>query len=113
MDAAAAFNTEEFAAAATATLGMPDIRWLLGDQILELASAHNPDGAGQDPSWLNGPGPFNMWRVHFLNTVSTATQHGRVQIWVVNSESQHSLTAPISGQHWFLVAWFVEPAVDA
>ena len=42
MDAAAAFSTEEIAAAATAMLGMP--RWLLGDQILELASgsAHTP-----------------------------------------------------------------------
>ena len=53
MEAANAFNTDEFATEATATLRMPQVGWLLGDQILELATAHNPDGEGQDPGWLS------------------------------------------------------------
>ena len=110
MEAANAFNTDEFATEATATLRMPQVGWLLGDQILELATAHNPDGEGQDPGWLSGPGPYNMWRTHLLSTVMNAAQHGRIHIWVVNSESQYSLHTPIAGQHWFLVAWLVEAA---
>ena len=115
MEAAEAFNTDEFAAEATTTLGMSEVGWLSGDQILELAAAHNPDGDGRDAAWLSGPGPFNMWRVHFLNTINTPAQHGRVHTWVVNSESQYSLHAPVGGQHWFLVVWIVEaePTGDA
>ena len=29
----------------------------------------------------------------------------------VNTESQHLLHVPISGTHWFLAAWYLEPQV--
>jgi len=90
-------------------MSQSDAVWLSGDQIHAIATAFNPDGIGADPSWLHGPGPFNMWRTHFLNSLTSAQHQGHVHIWVVNTESQHNLYEPVSGAHWFLAAWLVEP----
>ena len=89
-DVAAVFNTVEYDVEFNAVLNHAQTKWLSGDEILELATARNPDNLSSDPAWLNGPGPFNFWRAHFVKTTEDARHHNSVQIWVVNTESQTS-----------------------
>lgn len=81
--------------------------WLLGEQILEIATAINPDGPGRNAAWLSGPGPFNFWRDAFQQSLTDETQQGIVHLWVVNTASQYSSQDDVGGEHWFFVAWLV------
>ena len=112
MDDASSVNTPEMIDEANVVLELEgtDALWLADNQIIQLASIHNPDQNGADPSWMSGPGPLNMWRAQFTTSVASPHQHGQVMIYVVNSISLHSLTATPVGAHWFLVIWLIEPA---
>ena len=112
MDDASSVNTPEMIDEANVVLELEgtDALWLADNQIIQLASIHNPDQNGADPSWMSGPGPLNMWRAQFTTSVASPHLHGQVMIYVVNSISLHSLTATPVGAHWFLVIWLIEPA---
>ena len=86
--------------------------WLTGDEILHLVSLNNPDNVETGASWLSGPAPMNFWRTHFERTLVTEHEHGRVHMMVVNTMNAYTLTAEASGAHWFVAAWFIEPASD-
>ena len=111
MAEAASINTPAFGQLMEAQLGMPpsDLRtWLTGDQIIELADTYNPVGTrgGGQTRWLSGPAPLNLFQAAFRAAyLDTAKRPGEIQIWVVNTEAQHSLTGPMSGLHWFVVAF--------
>ena len=85
-------------------------RFITDDEVQKLVTAHNPDGAGTDPAWLSGPGPINFWRTHFARTIADSKHHGVVHMMVVNTEEQYALHNAASGEHWILLAWFIEPA---
>jgi hypothetical protein len=56
-----------------------------------------------------------MWRIHFLDTIVRPEEHGKVHIWVVNTESQLSFEprsprTPAAGEHWFVAAWLIHPS---
>ena len=91
----------------------PETQWLREEEIQQIATQLNPDGPGLSPSWLSGPGPINSWHVHFARTLASQPLHGRVHIMVVNSEAAYTLTDGGAGQHWFAVAWLVEPSPPA
>ena len=58
---------------------------------------------------------MNFWRVHFARTLTDVRDQGRVHIMVVNTASataRLSATGLISGAHWFVVAWLVEPRAE-
>ena len=102
---------------ATLLRGKPELgstaEQLLGDEILGLAARINPDGPDVNPAWLSGPGPINYWRTHFARTLVDPRDQGRVHIMVVNADEAQVSTAnagAIGGSHWFVAAWFVEPA---
>ena len=84
---------------------------LTGDQILGLAAAVNPEGAGTSPAWLSGPGPLNYFRTMLSRTVvNSATQDKKLHIMVVNNVNAYSLTETFTGEHWFVVAWWLNGA---
>ena len=73
---------------------------LTGDQIIELATAINPDGAGLSPSWLHSPMPINLFNVFFARTCAEEPYHGVVHIVVVNIDAQFSFDVSVeSGIH--------------
>ena len=115
-DTAASINSPLFLAQSNLHLDLSPIagddtaEWLNGEQIIELATALNPDRAGTSPSWLYSPSPLNFWRTRFVETVTDERQHGRVHLMVVNSEAQYTLTDEVGGRHWFAVAWWINPA---
>ena len=89
--------------------------WLTGDQILRLVSLENPDHDHPDEmpeaeqlgaNWFHSPSPLNFWRTLFARTI--AKPDGNIHIMVVNTENAYTLTE-VTGNHWFLVAWVVEP----
>ena len=83
---------------------------LTGDQIIELATAINPDGAGQSPAWLHSPMPINLFNVFFARTCAEERYHGVVHIVVVNTDAQFSFDVSVeTGIHWFLAAWYINP----
>ena len=48
----------------------------------------------------------------FMRFVDPA-YHGKVHIMVVNTANAYSLTDAEVGEHWFVIAWLVEPKDDA
>ena len=81
-------------------------------EVQKLVTLHNPDAPNTDPSWLAGPGSFNQWHAYFKRTLEQAHEHGRVHIMIVNTVTLEALHDIASGRHWFVVAWFIEPAVQ-
>ena len=118
MATASAINTPAIIAAQNVRLGHPTFGstayWLSGEDIILLATAGNPDPPSphHEPAWLSGPGPINFWHTHFARTLTDVRDQGRVHIMVVNTEAAYSLTATDVGLHWFVAAWYVEPAGD-
>ena len=43
----------------------PGAKKLTSDQILALAAAINPDGAGTSAAWLHSPMPINLFNAFF------------------------------------------------
>ena len=55
---------------------------------------------------------YNYFRTFYARTVAEEPRyHGQVHIMAVNTESQFSLHGPVSGSHWLLAAWYLEPQV--
>ena len=87
---------------------------LTSDQIVALAAAINPDGQGQGAAWLHSPMPINLFNAFFHRTCVEERFHGIVHLVVVNTDAQFSLDLTTeSGVHWYLAAWYVNPAQDA
>ena len=81
--------------------------WMTGDEILTLADHLNPND--ENMRWLSGPGPMNYWRTHFARTLITPAEQGQVHIFIVNTAEVTTVTSALAGEHWFVVAWFVNP----
>ena len=81
-------------------------QWLSGDDIVRLANVHNPDGPNSHPMWLKGPAPMSYFHTFFSQTVANPAMHGVVHIMVVN-------TGTTTGEHWFCVAWRINPTAPA
>ena len=62
-----------------------------------------------DVGWLHSPSPINYFYAFFARTVAEAKFNGKLHIMAVNTQAQHSATSSISGTHWFLAAWYIEP----
>ena len=99
-------RSPQFAALTTEALQLE------GDEILGLVQGNNPDGGTTGVNWLAGPAPMNFWRTYFSRTLVRPRDHGRVHIMVVNTENAYTLTDDITGHHWILLAWYIEPAGD-
>jgi len=79
--------------------------WLGPRRIIELATKDNPDGAGVAPWWLSCVA-YDHFLAGFERVLSDASdaRHGSLQITVVNTDN-----AAQCGQHWFVVAYLIEP----
>jgi len=89
---------------------------LYSEEIIELTSKIQSSPQGNKPGvldvgWMHSPSPYNYFRTFYARTVAEPRYHGQVHIMPVNTESQHSLHVPVSGTHWFLAAWYLEPQV--
>ena len=91
--------------------GQRNAVWLTADQVLQLAAANNPDGAGKATEWMHSPMPINLFEAFVARTVFDRKYHNMLHIVVVNIDSQmnhhfHSGSTP--GTHWFTAAWRIE-----
>ena len=58
--------------------------------------------------------PINLFNAFFHRTCVEERFHGIVHLVVVNTDAQFSLDLTTeSGVHWYLAAWYVNPAQDA
>ena len=55
---------------------------------------------------LPGAGQFTDF---FAQTLTQKRYHGIVHIMAVNTDAQFSIHTAVSGTHWYLCAWFIEP----
>ena len=71
---------------------------------------HRSHHAGAQPfTWLNGPGPINLFilgvRREIANPRRTRRrQQEQVHIAIVNTTAVSDLTAQVTGDHWITVA---------
>ena len=87
---------------------------LTSDQIIALAAAINPDGAGTGAAWLHSPMPINLFQAFFARTCVEEQFQGTIHMVIVNTDAQYSMDLTTeSGVHWFLAAWYVNPSEDA
>jgi hypothetical protein len=120
-EAAAVYNTERFVTHAKSVLKHSVTKWLFTEEVQEVATEQNPDGPDEDPYWLNGPGPLEHWRAHFVQTREMTEEHlefssnlltQRVHIWIINTErglgDWNSQRGSGGGKHWFVAAWCLE-----
>ena len=113
---AAQLNTPNFVNTANKHLGIsgPGAIKLTSDQILALAAAINPDGPGISAAWLHSPMPINLFNAFFARTCVEEAFHGTIHMVIVNTDAQYTLDLTTeSGVHWYLAAWYVNPAQDA
>ena len=86
---------------------------LTSDQIIALAAAINPDGAGASAAWLHSPMPINLFQAFFARTCVEEQFHGTIHLVIVNTDAQFTMDLTTeSGVHWYLAAWYVNPAQD-
>ena len=115
-DAVAALNTPVFALTSNLLLNIPGnvATQLYSEEILALAARLQaaPDGVSpgnDDVGWMHSPVPLNYFKSFFARTVVEKRYHGTVHVMAVNTDAQYSIHTAVSGTHWFLCAWFIEP----
>ena len=109
----AALNNPAFATHSNMLLNIAGANavWLTGDQILGLTSALMAPHT--DVGWMHSPSPYNYFETFFARTLAEPKYHGVLHIMPVNTESHFGgVHAPISGTHWFMAAWYLEPDLD-
>ena len=80
--------------------------WLGSRRMIELATIDNPDGPGVAPWWVVCQAYDN-----FVDGLQSALaspddfRRGGLEIRIVNTDN-----ACQGGRHWFVVAWYIEPA---
>ena len=82
--------------------------WLEVVDISALIAHAQANGASPDMPWLDGIMPVNHWVAAFERSLSNPEEWDQLHICIVNTKTASTLTLNAQGQHWIVIAWWVE-----